>query len=208
MNGSLRSFTSTGGGAAARLGVVSTRYTRVLATWIIGARHGLSRGDRIAAAVESGAADASPRSHGLGVLLSRLSPSEDGGRVLASIRRRCGFFRVWICVERGGWRGHPVAFASPGAEVDVLAALTAEGPKRIVGAVEALAAAGGAANDASGCSGRGHEHKVNSKLVSAVLGFKRPSASCRINLTDTIRRWPLISGTTGSVSVRRTRSNW
>ena len=53
-----------------------------------------------------------------------------------------------------------------------------------------------------------HEHKVSSKLVSAGLGLSRPSASCRIKRTDTISRWPLISGTSISLCVRRTRISW
>lgn len=50
-------------------------------------------------------------------------------------------------------------------------------------------------------------HSVSSKLASLPAGRRRPSGSVFISRTDTINRWPLISGIS-SASSSRTRSNW
>ena len=85
---------------------------------------------------------------------------------------------------RVGLGANRVVLARPGAEVVVLAARAAERPERILGRVHARAAATGATDDPR----RGHEQRVNSKLASAWLGFRRRSASCRISRTDTMSR--------------------
>src|SRR5688572_16632910 len=134
-----------------------------------------------------------------------------GRRRIVGIRRR-GAAAVLPLVRHLGPGGEAVTLAGPCAEVDVLAAFAAERTEGVLGRVDAFATAGGAGDDAAlgarlGCR-RAHEHKVSSKLASTPAGLRRPSASCRIRRTSTIRRWPLISGISWWAGSMRRRSRW
>src|SRR5687768_10226784 len=73
----------------------------------------------------------------------RQDPFKGSGTATSLLRRLVG-----VEVDRAGRCRHPVALAGPGAQVDIAAALAAERPERVVRRVDALAAAGGAADDA------------------------------------------------------------
>lgn len=167
--------------------LVSTPLNRVL-TNIIGSARRVSRGARLAGA---------SRGNRSGYLLFVL--------------RRCG-----RSIDA-------VVLAGPGAKVVALAAGAAKGPIRVLSRVPggfAAARAGYFDGLGQGGSGRGSGHRrarhpgqcqaqsARSSAVSSVAGRRRPSASGRIRRTDTIRRWPVISGTKPQLGSIRTRRSW
>ena len=100
---------------------------------------------------------------------------------------------------------HAKALAGPGAQVDLPAALAAEGPPFVAGREDAVAAALRAAHDARLGLGA-HRHRASSKLVSCAASFRRPSSSWRIRRMEIISRWPEISGMRPRLGSMRMRS--
>ena len=129
----------------------------------------------------------------------RLGASAQHGAVSVA-----GWWRAFVVRRRVGW--HAKLFAGPRAQVGIAAALAAEGAPRIALGIYRRFAAAGAGH---GAIGRGfHRHRANSKSVSLPQLRSLPSASGRMKRTDTISRWPLISGTNPVSDAMRTRINW
>ena len=151
--------------------------------------------------------------------------------------RCCSVLVSGIAVGRIiGWRlgGHAKAFVGPGTHVDQFAALAAERAPRVARAINARATTGRATHGAgfsggvrrcfgwrsSTCRNRrfflrthGNKagvqaHKVSSNAALSVQACRWQSSICSIKRTDTIRRLPLISGTSPRDGSMYSRSNW
>ena len=107
---------------------------------------------------------------------------------------------------------HSKVLAGPGAKINVFATLATKRPERIAWHVQTVALANRADDNFVYGLIRRHvppiqEQSVSSNDTSALTACRRSSLSCRINLTETIKRLPLISGIKPKLGSIRSRSN-